>query len=73
MKKIESITFPKNFVYKLVVITVLFVIINETKDFFILSREEFFIMELLLSVSFGVWFIISALFYGFMVKRGYKE
>lgn len=30
-------------------------------------------MEMLLSIAFGVWYIISALVYGYMVKRGSKE
>lgn len=30
-------------------------------------------MELVLSIGFGVWFIISAIFYGYMVKKGEKE
>lgn len=31
-------------------------------------------MELVLSIAFGVWFIIAALFYGFMTKkRGDKK
>ena len=30
-------------------------------------------MELVLSITFGAWFVISALFYGFMVKRGSEE
>lgn len=31
------------------------------------------VMELILSISFGTWFVFSALFYGFMVKKGEKE
>ena len=30
-------------------------------------------MELVLSLAFGVWFVVSALFYGRMVKMGEKE
>lgn len=30
-------------------------------------------MELVLSIAFGVWYMISALFYGYMVKRGENE
>lgn len=30
-------------------------------------------MELVLSIVFGAWFVISALLYGKMVKRGEKE
>ena len=30
-------------------------------------------MEMLLSIAFGVWYIISALVYGYMVKRDSKE
>jgi len=30
-------------------------------------------MELVLSIAFGVWFVISALFYGYMVRTGEKE
>lgn len=30
-------------------------------------------MELVLSIAFGCWFIVSALFYGYMVKMGKKE
>ncbi len=30
-------------------------------------------MELVLSIAFGAWFVISALFYGFMIKKGGKE
>ena len=30
-------------------------------------------MELVLSILFGAWFVISALFYGYMVKKGEKE
>ena len=30
-------------------------------------------MELVLSIAFGVWFVVSALFYGYMVKKGEKE
>lgn len=30
-------------------------------------------MELVLSIAFGLWFVVSALFYGHMVKKGEKE
>ena len=30
-------------------------------------------MELVLSIAFGIWFVVSAVFYGFMVKRGREE
>ena len=30
-------------------------------------------MELVLSIAFGAWFVISALIYGYMVKEGNKE
>ena len=30
-------------------------------------------MELLLSVMFGLWFVVSAFFYGHMTKKGEKE
>lgn len=30
-------------------------------------------MEMLLSVIFGLWFVVSACFYGFMAKRGEHE
>ena len=30
-------------------------------------------MELVLSIAFGAWFVISALIYGHMVKEGNKE
>lgn len=30
-------------------------------------------MELVLSIAFGVWFVVSALFYGYMVRKGEKE
>ena len=30
-------------------------------------------MELVLSIAFGVWFVLSAVFYGYMVKKGEKE
>ena len=30
-------------------------------------------MELILSVAFGAWFVLSALFYGRMVKKGEDE
>lgn len=30
-------------------------------------------MEIILSVSFGAWFVISALLYGYMVRKGNKE
>ena len=30
-------------------------------------------MELILSIAFGAWFVISALFYGYMVKKGRNE
>lgn len=30
-------------------------------------------MELILSIAFGAWFIVSALLYGYMVKKGGKE
>ncbi len=30
-------------------------------------------MELVLSICFGLWFVVSALFYGYMVKKGNKE
>ncbi len=30
-------------------------------------------MELILSIAFGVWFVISALLYGYMVRKGREE
>lgn len=30
-------------------------------------------MELILSVAFGVWFVLSAIFYGYMSLKGEKE
>lgn len=30
-------------------------------------------MEIVLSISFGAWFVISALLYGKMVKKGREE
>lgn len=30
-------------------------------------------MELVLSIAFGAWFVVSALFYGHMVKKGRDE
>jgi hypothetical protein len=30
-------------------------------------------MELILSIAFGVCFIIAALFYGYVTGKGYKE
>lgn len=30
-------------------------------------------MELILSIAFGAWYIVSAIFYGYMVKVGEKE
>ena len=30
-------------------------------------------MELVLSIAFGAWFVASALFYGYMVRKGEKE
>lgn len=30
-------------------------------------------MELVLSIAFGVWFMVSALFYGLLIKKGGKE
>ena len=30
-------------------------------------------MELILSVAFGMWFVISALIYGYLVRKGFKE
>lgn len=30
-------------------------------------------MELVLSIAFGAWYVISALFYGYMVRKGEKE
>ena len=30
-------------------------------------------MELVLSIAFGVWYILSALFFGYMVRKGEKE
>ena len=30
-------------------------------------------MELALSIIFGLWFILSAIFYGFMAKKGEAE
>lgn len=30
-------------------------------------------MELVLSIVFGAWFVASALFYGYMVRKGEKE
>lgn len=30
-------------------------------------------MELVLSIAFGAWFVISAILYGCMVKKGGKE
>ena len=35
--------------------------------------EEVQQMELLLSIAFGAWFMLSALFYGYMVRKGEKE
>lgn len=31
------------------------------------------IMEFVLSIGIGIWLVFSALFYGYMVRRGYKE
>ena len=30
-------------------------------------------MELVLSIAFGAWYVVSALFYGYMVRKGEKE
>lgn len=30
-------------------------------------------MEMLLSIAFGIWYVISAFFYGYMVRRDSKE
>lgn len=30
-------------------------------------------MELVLSIAFGAWFVVSALIYGHMVKKGEDE
>ena len=30
-------------------------------------------MELVLSIAFGVWFSVSALFYGYMIRKGKEE
>lgn len=30
-------------------------------------------MELVLSIAFGVWYVISAILFGIMVKKGAKE
>ena len=30
-------------------------------------------MELILSISFGVWFVVSGILYGYMVNKGEKE
>ena len=30
-------------------------------------------MELILSIAFGVWFVVSAILYGVMVKKGEDE
>ena len=30
-------------------------------------------MELALSIAFGAWFVVSAVFYGLMVRKGEKE
>lgn len=30
-------------------------------------------MELVLSISFGAWYVITALIYGYLVKKGEKE
>lgn len=30
-------------------------------------------MELILSITFGIWFIIAALFYGYVTGRGDKK
>ena len=30
-------------------------------------------MELVLSIAFGLWYVASAIFYGYMVKKGEKE
>lgn len=30
-------------------------------------------MELVLSIAFGVWFVIAALFYGYVTGKGDKE
>ena len=38
-----------------------------------IKYEEEIIMEMVLSIVFGAWFVASALFYGYMVKNGEKE
>ncbi len=30
-------------------------------------------MELVLSIAFGAWFVLSALFYGYMIRKGADE
>ena len=30
-------------------------------------------MELVLSIAFGAWFVFSALFYGYAVRKGEEE
>lgn len=30
-------------------------------------------MEIVLSIAFGVWFVVSAFFYGYMVRKGTDE
>lgn len=30
-------------------------------------------MERILSIAFGAWYVLSALFYGYMVRRGNRE
>lgn len=30
-------------------------------------------MEILLSIAFGLWFVIAAVFYGLSVKKGEEE
>ena len=37
------------------------------------TKQEGLKMELVLSIAFGAWFVASALFYGYMVRKGEKE
>ena len=30
-------------------------------------------MEMVLSIAFGIWFLIGAIFYGFITKTDYKK
>ena len=38
----------------------------------IINKEGVY-MELILSIAFGAWFVASALFYGYMVRKGEKD